>query len=322
MGRAVKESMTEGERQGITISVEEVEEIRQKSSNCLVGKYWMEKRYNKEAFKSVLSKLWRSEGGVNFKELQDNLWLFEFAEEEDKRRVLDGRPWSFDRQLVVIQEFDGLTPPSQMQLNQSVFWIQIHDMPLLCMTKSVGTKIGESLGKLEGIDVAKDGAGWGKCLRIRVRIDVTKPLERGRELLVGGRSIWVFFKYEKLSQFYYNCGRIVHGPKGCSSKQGLKLTAEEDEKAWGPWLRTDDLGGKNGSKLSSEEKLLSPEKGWTSGGAAQPPHFSGMATGDNHGNPKDASVPNKESSSADSSSYHNGYGAKSTFMANDSNFTA
>jgi hypothetical protein len=64
-------------------------------------------------------------------------------------------------------------------------------MPLLCMNKSVGSKIGESLEELEDVDVVGDGAGWGRCLRLRVIIDLHKPLERGRALKLGGKLHWV-----------------------------------------------------------------------------------------------------------------------------------
>jgi hypothetical protein len=40
-----------------------------------------------------------------------------------------------------------------MSFNSSVFWVQIHEMPLVCMTKNVGVKIGELIGELEEIDV-------------------------------------------------------------------------------------------------------------------------------------------------------------------------
>ena len=42
-----------------------------------------------------------------FEEVQDSIWLFKFAKKEDKERVLEGRPWSFDRQILVLNEFDG-----------------------------------------------------------------------------------------------------------------------------------------------------------------------------------------------------------------------
>jgi hypothetical protein len=50
----------------------------------------------------VLSRLWRLVGHVTFKELLDNVWLFEFTDGEDKRRILEGRLWSFDRRVISV----------------------------------------------------------------------------------------------------------------------------------------------------------------------------------------------------------------------------
>jgi hypothetical protein len=88
-------------------------------------------------------------------------------------------------------------------------------MPLLCMTRGVGKKIGKSLGELEDIDVVGDGAGWGRCIQIRVSIDLTRPLEWGRTLTIGRKSYWVIFKYEKLTLFCFRRGCVIHGRKSC-----------------------------------------------------------------------------------------------------------
>ena len=88
-------------------------------------------------------------GKVTFKELHDNLWLIEFSNAEDKSRVMEGRPWSFDRQILVLDDYDGKTPPAQMTFDSFIFLVQIHEMPVMCMTKAVGSKIGESIGALE-----------------------------------------------------------------------------------------------------------------------------------------------------------------------------
>jgi hypothetical protein len=81
-----------GEKASITITEGEIEEIRAQGGRCLVGRIWMTKRVNKEAFKVVLTRVWRTTRGVVFKELDDNIWLFEFEEVDDMQRVLDGRP--------------------------------------------------------------------------------------------------------------------------------------------------------------------------------------------------------------------------------------
>lgn len=141
---------------------------------------------------------------------------------------MEGRPRSFDRQILVINELDGNTLPSQMKFSMSPFWVQVHDMPLVCMTKGIG------------VNVAGDGAGWGRCLRIRVSIDITKPLDRGRALDLGRNSSWVTFKYEKLPLFCFNCGCIVHGDQGCPVPHPTRLRTVEEPKNWGVWLRAED----------------------------------------------------------------------------------
>ena len=228
-----------GERKGIEVTEGEIAGGREVGIHCLVGKLWAEKPVNREAFKTVMSRVWRMTGTVVFKELQDNLWVFEFEEEEDKRRVMVGRPWSFDRQILVLNEFDGQCPLSQMVFMKSPFWIQIHDMPLLCMIRGIGTKIAISLGVLEDVDVAGDGVGWGRFLCIRVTIDLSNPLERGCDLMVGGKPFWVFFKYEKLQMFCFHCGRVIHGKKGCPKVMKKQMRKGDGDKQWGTWLRAD-----------------------------------------------------------------------------------
>ena len=116
-------SLCEGERAGITITDGEIEEVRAQGGQCLVGRIWMARKVNKDAFKVVLTRVWRLTKGVIFKELDDNIWPFEFEEVDDIRRVMDGRPWSFDRQILVLNEFDGKTPPPQMAFKHSLFWV-------------------------------------------------------------------------------------------------------------------------------------------------------------------------------------------------------
>jgi hypothetical protein len=208
----------------LKITEGEIAATWEKGKRCLVGKLWPGKRANKEAFIIVLSRIWRTRKSVVFKELQENLWLFEFEEVDDMKRVKEGRPWSFGRQILVLNDFDGRVTPSKMDFTQSPFWIQIHDMPLLCMIKGVGIRIGDSLGDLEDVDVV----GWGRCLRIRVTLNVMQPLERGRALEVDGKTSWVSFRYEKLPQFCFNCGSLVHGEKGCLVPRPTRRSSEEE----------------------------------------------------------------------------------------------
>ena len=102
------------------------------------------------------------------------------------------------------------------------------------MTKTIGSKIGHSLGVLEAVDIAGERVAWGSVMRIRVTINIQKPLERGRSLNIVGKAHWVNFKYENLLVFCFNCGRIAHDENGCPSR-----SHPDNKKGWGVWLRAE-----------------------------------------------------------------------------------
>ena len=101
-----KISLTNGEKTRIQVNEGDVVNGREVEGKCLIGKVWTDKKVNKEAFMFIFSTIWRIVGGVKFKELRDSIWLFEYKDENDKRRVMEGRPWSFDKQILVLNDFD------------------------------------------------------------------------------------------------------------------------------------------------------------------------------------------------------------------------
>jgi hypothetical protein len=233
--------MTEGEQKGITIDDGEILDLKQKGTKCLVGRLGIPKKLNNEAFKAILLRIWRLAGRILFREIQENLCLFEFEDAEDKKKVMAGCPLSYDRTLLILYELDGKLSLTQMDFSCTPIWVQIHNMPLACMNQGVGNQIGNSLGKVEEVAVAEEGVGWGRYLRVRVAINLFQPLERGRTLFLTGNKCWVSFKYEKLPVFCFWCGRIIHGLKGCPEPISKKSSHADGAKGWGMWLRADDM---------------------------------------------------------------------------------
>ena len=79
------------------------------------------------------------------------------------------------------------------------------------MAESICDIIGEvcrSNGRVE-----EDG---GSFIRIKMTLDIALPLCRGRLVSFGnGKKFWVKFRYERLPNIYYWCGRMNHGDKEC-----------------------------------------------------------------------------------------------------------
>jgi hypothetical protein len=104
------------------------------------------------------------------------------------------------------------------------------------MSKEVGHKIGSSVGEVEEIDMLEDEARWGEFLRVKVLMDLSKPIPRGRKLHLPNQSTWVEFKYERLPKFCYKCGVMRHGKAGCL-RYGHRQYGKNEEPPYGNWLR-------------------------------------------------------------------------------------
>lgn len=77
----------------------------------------------------------------------------------------------------------------------------------------------------------------GDFLRVRVEVDVSKPLCRGRKVILDSEEEErVAFRYEKLPIFCYWCKMVCHDDKDCdiwlSSKWSLSLESQE----FGAWM--------------------------------------------------------------------------------------
>lgn len=89
--------------------------------------------------------------------------------------------------------------------------MQRHNLPLKCRTRETRRTIGSALGEVIEMDVVEKGVQWSKCLRVRVRVHVKKKLLRGKKITIeGDERRWVYFKYERLPNFCYNCGLLSH----------------------------------------------------------------------------------------------------------------
>jgi hypothetical protein len=74
---------------------------------------------------------------------------------------------------------------------------------------------------VEEVETDVDGIGWGEYLRVRITLDLSKPLAQVRLLKIKGVSTWIAFQYERLPKFCFLCGVIRHGIRGCLGRKVL-----------------------------------------------------------------------------------------------------
>jgi hypothetical protein len=230
-----KLSLTEEESLELDTPAEETIGSFTRGQYCVLGKLIADHWVSMETIKDYMSRWWKLTGKLSFQVLGENLFLLEFTDLTDKKRILEGRPWVFEGSLFNIEDFDGTSSPSSFKFDKAGFWIRMVDLPLVCMNQDTGRRIGSTVGLVEAVDTGKDGIGWGKYLRVKVVMDLFKPLARGRMLKLQGKSSWVVFQYERLPKFCFRCGVIVHGPTGCPMRSAMHYPDHPGE--YGLWLR-------------------------------------------------------------------------------------
>ncbi|XP_059436731.1 uncharacterized protein LOC132169771 [Corylus avellana] len=242
-----KLTLMEEEDVRLGISENGIAPLVDRGNACVVGKLLADRTVGKEIVKTPLLRAWQPTGRVSFKTLGPNLFLIDFEHEWDKSRIMEGRPWTFDGHLVSLLDFDGITPPSQLHFEKAAFWIRMYNLPLACMGKAIGQQIGASVGEVEEVDVDEDGVGWGEYLRVRVTLDLAKPLSRGRTITLRNNTLWVPFQYEKIPKYCFRCGVIRHGTRGCVRVGGQRAYGRETEPEFGPWLRVPSPNRRRGT---------------------------------------------------------------------------
>ncbi|KAH1081471.1 hypothetical protein J1N35_021232 [Gossypium stocksii] len=117
------------------------------------------------------------------------------------------------------------------------FWIRFYNVPLGWMKGLAALMLGGAVGEVMAIDWRDRECGWGEYIRVRVWLDITKPLRRVVKMGTQTGPLKVpMVKYERLPNFCYGRGLIGHSVEACKT---VKLTEgmEEADLQFGEWLR-------------------------------------------------------------------------------------
>jgi hypothetical protein len=129
-------------------------------------------------------------------------------------------------------------PLTQMGFEIAAFWVRMYNLPLVCMGREVGYKLGGTVGVVEEVDINEDGVGWGEFLQVRIKVNLHKPLAQGRMHRIKDRPSWIAFQYKRIPHFCFRCGLIKHGESGCPVGSARHLHGGDMTTEYGLWLCT------------------------------------------------------------------------------------
>lgn len=168
--------LEEEDEGGVIIGDEEVGVI--KNTYVLIGRFTMEKNIKFQVMQNVLASLWRPREGVEIRDIGGQRYSFTFYHKLDLQKVLDGGPWTFEQSTLLYQNVKGNEDPHSLQLNTMDIWVQVYDLPTGMVSEKILQSIGNHIGVYVKMEYMNNTGGWKAFIRIRVAMDVTKPLKR------------------------------------------------------------------------------------------------------------------------------------------------
>lgn len=228
---------------------------------------------------SKMADVWKPTMGINIKEIDPGIFLFQFYHREDMLLIVNGGPWSFDNAMLVVSKISPGMKPLNVPLWHLEIWIQIHDLPTGFMSEAVGKQLGDFFGDFLMYDVKNNASIWMEYMRIKIRLDVRRPLKRKKKIKRrNGTEFVVTCRYERLGEFCFSCGLVSHTDRYC--RKNLERRGEEGPKDLGVWLRATPrrVANQNRSKWLRDDQ----DADWEAriGRDSNHPYFSGGKYGD------------------------------------------
>ncbi|XP_060969256.1 uncharacterized protein LOC133036621 [Cannabis sativa] len=130
---------------------------------------------------------------------------------------MDRSPWTFKNAPLIFERLKPGDVSREVPLHHLNIWVQLHDIRSVFKTKQVVRDAGNYIGSFIKFDKNNFNGVWRDYLRVRVRLNIEKPLKRRMKLQqIGGDWFWINFQYEFMSTFCFIYGVIGHTDKFCS----------------------------------------------------------------------------------------------------------
>ncbi|XP_026443846.1 uncharacterized protein LOC113343999 [Papaver somniferum] len=225
-------------------------EVEGEWDHYLIGMIIMEGKIGHKAVQKHVKFTWSHipEGEVKVVEIDDNIMVFKFKDEDTKKNVYITRPWSVNGNLVILHHYNSEVIYKELDWNFQYFWLQLKKLLPEHMNPISVTKIGKLMGEVidiepkDAIPVDKDG------VKVCISIDINNPLRRGDLAKTDVRyTRWINFFYEKQPHnICPHCYIIKHTQGAC--KEAAEFFIKAHNKPYYFGIKT-----VTGKKKSGEE---------------------------------------------------------------------
>ncbi|KAM0865473.1 hypothetical protein ACQ4PT_043245 [Festuca glaucescens] len=209
--------LNEEELDDVVIGVEEAREYQQVARWLAISKVHTSRSFSTDALVEKMKVLWNLSHDPIRREAGENLFIFQMFCLGDWKKVAHQGPWTFRGWGVLIEDYDRLSDPEKFVFGGIYVWAQIHGIPELYRKKEVVDDLARRVGKIKEVQMAPKLFYDGNYVRIRVRVDISRPLMRFVSLTMPEGKRRLAVKYEKIPFFCKRCGLLGHDHEECGN---------------------------------------------------------------------------------------------------------
>ncbi|CAL1395983.1 unnamed protein product [Linum trigynum] len=192
--------------------------------SMLLGKLLTENRVALAKAAGAARYAWGGYGEVNVQPTEtQNLFIFTFNNEAIREKIWRDRPWSLSNTLTAVEKYNGRGKPEEVPIEKVAMWVQIHGIHQNQRSEenmvAIGTHYFPGMLDLDRASLAF--TGYRKFLRILVEVDIEEPVPIGFDFPFTDERTGedycdvIEFKYERLVELCYFCGRVGHNWPTC-----------------------------------------------------------------------------------------------------------
>ncbi|CAA0830121.1 Unknown protein [Striga hermonthica] len=122
------------EEDGIEIAEDDIKARMKECALSLMGSLFGEKRASFMGLKNTMQNIWLTKNPFFSRMVGSNEYQFIFQTEEDRKKVLEGKAWTFDGQYLLLKEWSAENNDYTEEEHKIELWVQIRDLPLHWVT--------------------------------------------------------------------------------------------------------------------------------------------------------------------------------------------
>uniref|UniRef100_A0ACD5ZLU7 Uncharacterized protein n=1 Tax=Avena sativa TaxID=4498 RepID=A0ACD5ZLU7_AVESA len=258
--------LNEDELDDVVIGVDDAREYQQAARWLAIGKVHTTRSFSADAFFEKMKVIWNLSREPTFREAGENLFIFQMYCLGDWKKVVHQGPWTFRGWGVLIEDYDGLCDPESVVFSGLHVWAQIHGVPELYRKQEVLDELARRIGIVREVQMAPKLFFEGNYVRVRARIEISRPLMRFVSLTLPEGKRRLAVKYEKIPFLCKRCGLLGHDHEECGD--GVWT---EQQLQYGSWM----LATRRANQPAPAPRRFTPRAPMRGGFGGSNPQFNG-----------------------------------------------